>query len=172
MTVTLQLAETIVDAVEVKLTTGLAARVAAINTEFADSITLTAPAEFRVGSWGSIAPVQPAVLITEMGTGAEQKFGEEGAHSFIYKTELMVAVFELDPDQGRLARKLWRQARAIVECLWDDPPAEMLGTTAPFPAFKIHPVRTTPGPVFEPNAESQWTSVYGIVFQCDQHNGS
>lgn len=171
MTVTLHLAETIVDAAQAKLEAGLADRVSAINAELTD-ITLATPTLFRVGSWGALAPAEPAVVITEMGTGAEQKFGEEGQHGFIYKTEIMVGVFELDTDQERLARKLWRQARAVTECLWDDSPAEMLGTAAPFAAFKIHPVRTVPGPVFNPNEESQWSGVYGVVFQCDQHNGT
>lgn len=172
MTVTLQLAETIVDAARAKLEAGLPARISVINAAAADGIVLAVPGEYHIGSWAAIAPTQPAILLTEMGTGAEQKFGEEGQHGFIYKTELMVGVYDLATDQETLARKLWRQARAVIEVLWDDPPAEMLGTTPPFAAFKIHPVQTVPGPVFNPNEETQWTGVYGVVFQCDQHNGT
>lgn len=171
MPVTLRLAEAIADAILGKLETGLATRVATINSADSEGITIAAPSIFFVGSWGPVAPAAPAILVTELGTGAE-KFGEEGPHSFIYKTEILVGVFDLDIDPQQLARKLWRQARAVIEVLWDDPPAEMAGSTQPFPVSRLHPTRTVPGPVFNPSdSESRWSGVYGVVFDCWQFNG-
>lgn len=169
MTVTLRLAETIADAIIAKLQAGLATRVAAINAADTQGVTISTPTRFYLGGPDDgIAPPDPAIVVTILPGG---QYGEEGPHSFIYTAELLVGVYDLDTSRQQLVRKLWRQARAVIETLWDDTPLEQLGSSAPFAAFKIHPVRDVPGPVFEPNADSQWSGLYGVVFRCDQHDG-
>lgn len=162
MTVTLALSEAIMDAAITKLRAGLAARVAVINAADTAGVTITTPASFYLGGAGPLAPQEPAVIVTEL---PSQDYSEEGQHSFIFTTDLFVAVYDMDTDRQVLARKLLRQARAVVEVLWDDDPKEALTGSA----MHLRPVRHAPGPVFEPTDDrTLWSALYGVVFRAVQ----
>lgn len=166
MTVTLKLGETIIDAVIDKLEAGLAARVAAINAADTAGVTVTAPTLFYIGGAGPLAPQEPAVIVTEI---PSQDYSEEGQHSFMFTTDLLVSVYDLDTDRQTLARKLLRQARAVTETIWDDTPRESLTGSA----MHIRPVRHAPGPVFEPSDDrTLWSALYGVVFRAIQLEGA
>lgn len=161
---TLKLTETICDAIIAKLQAGLAARCTAINTEKADGITIAAPAtdDYYPGGPGILTPVRTVIAVTETGS---PEYGGEGAHSFIFQTDLGVFILDVDTNRTALARKLWRQARAVTEVLWDDAPQEALANSA----FHLHPARHLPGPVYDVNNDQTlWSGWYGVVFRCKQ----
>lgn len=165
MPTSLKLGEAIVDAVVTKLKAGYAARVTTINTEFSD-FAITAPGTGDYyKAWLEAIPKTPAIVVAE---GASE-FGEEGPHSFITQTIVGVYVLEQDPDLERLGKRLQRQARALLEVLWDDAPQERLDLA---PVIRIFPTGTTPGPVFEPQADQTWRSVYLVTFRVTVLEGS
>lgn len=172
---TLALSEQIIDGMIAKLQAGLGTRVATINAADTQGVTIAAPALFYVGGPDDgTAPTQPAIVLTEIAAGGDETYGEEGPHSFIYQTDILVGVFDLSTSRQELARKLLRQARAVIEVIWDDEPKESVfvaGSATVKAADRAFPVRHVPGPVFEPNAESQWSGLYGVVFRCLQLNG-
>lgn len=171
MAVSLPLTEQIIDGVIAKLQAGLAARVATINAADTAGVTIAAPDRFYVGGFDDgIAPPSPAIVVMD----APSEYAEEGPHSFILRAEIMVGVYDLDTGRQQLARKLLRQARAVIETIWDDAPQESLfvaGSSTVKAAHRIFPVRNVPGPVFDPNTESQWSGLYGVVFRADQLAG-
>jgi hypothetical protein len=160
---TLQLSEAIIDAMITKLSAGLAARVTAINAADTAGVTIHAPTRFLIGGPDDgIPPPEPAIVFVEI--GASQEYTEEGPHAFMYQADIAVFSFELDTSRAQLARKLLRQSRAVIEVLWDDAPKESLTGAA----NRCFPVRHIPGPTFDPNANSQWSGLFGVVFRCLQ----
>lgn len=164
----LQLSERVIDAAIAKLRGGMAARVAAINAEFNDAVTITPPLEQDFYPFG-VAPLprSPAVVVTDGGSPEGPGFTEEGPHSFEYTAMLLVVVYDEDSDRERLGRKLLRQTRAAIETLWDDAPAERLEIVVngvlnqPY----IRPDRELPGRVFQPDDESSfWRATRVAVF--------
>jgi hypothetical protein len=171
MTVSLKLTERIVNDVITKLKAGYATRVATINAEFADSATIAAPASGSYFASGlQHIPDAPAICVVE----GRQDFtrDQEGPHGLVSNTEFLVYILDQDPDRQVLGRKLMRHARAVIEVLWDDAPKESLwdgnGGATMNSAFYIHPLRTIPGRVFDPNADDQWRGFYIVVFTARQ----
>lgn len=159
MTVTLKLSEVVIDLMIAKLQAGLASRVATINTEKADGITITAPADSQIFlGFPDVEPSEPSIFLLEL-PGAD--YTEEGPHGFQFTTDIAVVVYDLESDRQRLGRKLLRQARAATEVLWDDSPAEKLDATA----FHLKVIRHDPGQIFPQQFQSHWTGVYGVVFR-------
>jgi len=163
----LQLGEAALDGVIAKLRSGLPARVAAINSESPDDITITPPSESDIYFGGVTAiPRAPAFIVFQLPTDGEHE--GEGSHSFIWLADIGVAVVEEDFDRQRLARKLLRQVRAVAEVIWDDAPKERLQDGA----FHIQFVRDDPGPVQEPAAEeSFWRAMHIAIFRVRSYEG-
>lgn len=162
----LKLDEGVIDAAIAKLKLGMEARVAAINTEIADDVTITPPSadDYHAFGFGGLSRA-PAIVVTPRPTEGEAE--AEGPHSFIYVCEFRVVIFDQDTDRQRLGRKLLRLGRAATACLWDDDPKEALDGV-----FHIKFIRTDPGPVFEPDDDSSfWRSMYGVDFRAWQLEG-
>jgi hypothetical protein len=151
------LTEDVLDAAVVKLKAGLTARIAAINNDKLDGITLGTPLEqdFYLGGAANVPSGRtPAYIITDGGTGESGGFSEEGAHELRYNFQLVVFMLDEDLDRQRLARRLLRLERAVIETLWDDVPEEQLvcaNGTHPH----LWPARLQPGPVFNPETNGE-----------------
>lgn len=159
--------EVIVDAIAAKLKAEMPARVAAINTEKNDGITIHAPTDDRyfVAAKRVIAPGSPAVLVMDgpMGLGQGESF-----HELMTTTNIGVYVRDEDSDEEHLARKLQRLSRAVTESLWDGDPKEQLYTGATQVAWRIVPKQTVPGQAFEPQGASPGTNLaayYLTIFE-------
>jgi hypothetical protein len=150
----------VIDAIA-KLKAGLPQRLAAINMEKADEIVLLAPEEYAYYE-GRLAepPGLPAVWVMEGAT----RFRQEGAHGLLTRTELIVFIGDSDETGPRLARRLYRMARGVIETLYDDEPRERLANS-----YNLTPLHTRPGTVYEPEARhDRWHGFYRIVFAVDQ----
>lgn len=168
----LSLTEPVLDAVIAKLKLALPSRIAAINAETTDTVVLGVPQEpdFYVGGAANIPGGRtPAFIITDGGAAESGSFSQEGPHSLVYTLSVIVFMLDEDSERQRLARKLLRLERAVIEALWDDPPSERVvisETDQPY----ITPVRVQPGPVFNPETEGepyrQWRAV---VFEVLKH---
>lgn len=161
----LKLAEPILDAVVAKLQAGVGARIAAINALDTRGIIVKTPenGDYYVGGAGGGIPRAPAIIVTDSPSDGEAE--AEGPHSFIWQGEISVFVVDEDTDRQVLGRKLMRLARAAAETLWDDNPKEALAGSAYHLAF----VREEPGPVAQPEDETQyWRSWRYVTFRCWQ----
>lgn len=157
----LKLGETIIDAFIAKLEEHMPARIAAINEAHPET-EIRPPVGYYRGRKKEL-PETPAVFVME-GRGA---FIDMGAHSMTFQPEILVYVVESDSDMEGLALRLQRQARAVIESLWDSDPAEQ----AVFEGGRvshIRPLRTQPGSVFEPESPTSWRGSYTIVFRAKQ----
>jgi hypothetical protein len=165
---TLRLDEVIVDAVVAKLQAFWQPRIDAISVEKADGIVCVAPDRgFYFTGRMTQLPGAPAVFILA-GTGT---FREEGAHSMKSTYEIHVHIVEQGQTGPELARRLMRQARAVIEVLYDEQPQESLyvaGSDTVKSAFRIFPLRTIPGSVFQPSGPDGWRGTYVIVFRAEQ----
>lgn len=163
------LTEPVLDAAIAKLKAGMAARIGAINAATGDDdVQVGTPLEqdYYLGGVAAIPGGRcPAIIVTDGGSGENGGFQEEGAHSLTYLLELVVFILDEDSDRGRLARKLLRLERAVIEVLWDDDPREFLvisDTDRPY----ITPQRIQPGPVFDPEREGQpYRQWRAVVFE-------
>ena len=163
----LKLDEGVIDAAIAKLKAGMEGRVAAINTEIVDDVTITTPSPDDYHAFGfGILSRAPAIVVTPRPTEGEAE--AEGPHSFIYVCEFRVVIYDQDTDRQRLGRKLLRLSRAAVAVLWDDDPKEAL----PGSAHHIKFIRTDPGPVFEPDDDNSfWRSMFAAEFRAWQLEG-
>lgn len=154
------LGEVICDDIVAKLRAGLAARLQAINLEKNDGIVMAAPgdADYYVGRTPDF-PNAPAVFVME----GPARYEREGAHGLLSNYEILVYLFESDQTGPNLARRLQRLSRAVIECLYDDPPKERLNH-----AYSIMPTRSMPGTVFEPDAEHNWRAFTTLAFLAQQ----
>jgi hypothetical protein len=167
----LSLSEPVLDAIIFKLKNGVAARIAAINAETTDNVTLGVPLDddFYLGGAANIPGGRtPAFIITDGGSAESGGFTEEGPHSLVLTLSVIVFMLDEDSDRQRLARRLLRLERAVIETLWDDPPLERViinDSDQPY----ISPVRVQPGPVFNPEVEGepyrQWRAVVFTVLK-------
>lgn len=162
------LGEVVVDAVIGKLQNGWADRAGAINTAYNDMVQITAPGvgDYFEGRMSQVA-VTPAVFVI----AGPAKFNEQGAHSMTVEYEINVHIVEEAQTGPLLARRLLRQARAVIECLYDDPPQEaayIRGQTTVIGPYRIFPKRVVPGVVFQPSGDDTWRGTYLIVFTCQQ----
>lgn len=161
MAVAMKLGEPLVEAMVEKLKLGMPARISQINAELTDMV-MAAPAD---GSYftGRVLdfPLTPAVFVME----GPARFAPEGAHGLRTEFDILVYVGESDQNGQLLARRLQRQVRAVIETLWDDEPREALAGSA----YNLHPIRTTPGTVFEPSStDTSWRAFYVVVFRAEQ----
>lgn len=164
---TLGLGEPVIDAIIAKLQAGYAARVATINAADTLGITLTVPgtADYYVGGSTTI-PRAPAIIVAQAPTDGEHE--AEGAHSFVWVADFLVAVIDEDYDRQKLARRLMRHARAVAEVLWDDAPREALTNAAHHLQF----VRDDPGPVQDPaDSDSKWRQMHLLMFRASRTEG-
>lgn len=164
---TLNLGEPVLDAVIAKLAAGLEARVAAINAKTSDDWTIT-PVQPHAIYFGGVdaIPQAPALIVFQLPSDGEHE--AEGPHSFVWLSDVGVAVVEEDYDRQRLARKLMRQIKAVVEVLWDDEPREALADGA----FHLQFIRDDPGPVQTPEHEGMsWRAMHVAVFRVRSHEG-
>lgn len=160
--------ETAVRAVVAKLQGGMPARVAAINAAYNDGITISAPhnEQYFIGRMKQL-PAWPAVFVMAGPT----TFREQGAHSMLTNIEIHVWVCERDQTGPKIAARLMRQARAIIEVIYDDAPQEktyVAGSNSVEAAYRIFPTRSVPGAVFQPSGEDAWVGSYMIVFKAEQ----
>lgn len=172
----LKLGEEIIDAMVAKLKDGLDARCAQINLEKSDGIEIHGPLLEGGGardgtnyytSGVSAIPQAPAIIVAE-GPMERDEEQTEGPHSFVGRWEIGVFCLEEDADREILGKKLQRKARAVVETLWDDPPAQRLDNSA----YYLMPLRTQPGNVFDPDDQRQtYRSFYVVLFEAKQLEG-
>lgn len=145
--------ELIVRSVIAKLQENMPARAAAINAEFDDEVTISAPtaARYFTAAKRQIPPSGSAILVMDGRMTLDAR--GEGPHSLLTNTLVGVYVLDEHQDEETLASKLWRQSRAVVESLWDAPPQEQLfsyqgdGSQV---AYQVIPMSTVPGRAFEP----------------------
>lgn len=164
----------VVDSAVAKLQAGWQLRANQINLDYGDLITIAAPANelFYTGRVQQL-PACPACFVMEGPTS----FKEEGAHNLMSEMDLLVYIFDEDFDGPRLAKRLQRQTRAVIETIYDDEPREKLSSVGPFIAdatqsvYRIRPFRTIPGTVFQPDAGDQWRAFYIVVFRACQYEG-
>ena len=163
----LKLREPLIDAVIAKLKAGYSTRVTTINAADTLGIAIAAPsdADYYYGRARDI-PRVPALVVCGM-PGSD--FNEEGAHSFLFSTLIAVIAIDEDSDVSRLARKLDRHERAILETVWDDDPKEALTGSA----YRIFPQEDTLSPVHEPrdSGSAPYRSWVGVVFSATQTEG-
>ena len=163
----LRLAEVIVEAVKAKLQQNMPNRVSEINQDqslpqLAPELQIPDNSSYYTSGLAAI-PITPALIVAE----GPARFTDEGPHSFITQTNIMVWILEADPDRQKLGKRLQRQARAVIESVWDDSPQEtLLGS-----AFRIFPLRTVPGRVFEPEQDDTWRGFYAVEFIAQQTEG-
>lgn len=165
---TLRLDEVVVTSVVAKLKAGWAARINAINLEKNDGVVCSAPDQglFLIGRVSQLANY-PAVFVMAGPT----TYREEGAHSMLSKIEFYVWIVERDQTGPRIATRLMRQARAAIEVLYDDAPQEkayVAGSSTIIGPYRIFPVRSAPGAVFQPSGQETWVGSYMIVFTAEQ----
>ena len=162
--------EPLVDAIIQKLKSGLAERIALINAEAADNIVVTTPqdVDYYTAPIDEL-PVAPAIIVY----AGPATYAEEGSHSFITSYDICAYILEEDSDRQILGRRLQRQARAIIEALWDDEPREAISNPdSDIPlAYRIRPRTTAPGRVFEESATDSWRGFYLVIFQASMFEG-
>jgi len=164
---TLRLEEVAVQAIIAKLKAGWAARINAINVEKNDGVICSAPDQglYFMGRMTQV-PDWPAVFVLAGPT----TYREQGAHSITTAMEIHVWIVETDQTGPRLAQRLLRQARAMIECLYDDAPQEaayVAGSQVVGP-FRIFPMRSAPGAVFQPSGEETWRGSFMVAFKVEQ----
>lgn len=172
----LKLAEPLVEAVKTKLQKEMPARIAAIN-EDTTIPPLTPPlgtaddTGYYTSGLTVDPPRQPFYVIAE----GPMELGDtgEGAHSLVTATEIRVFIQEADPNREQLGKRLTRQARAVLESVWDSDPKEALAKADGSPlAYRIVPLRTEPGPVYDPDKPgSLFRAWYLVTFLAEQIEG-
>lgn len=173
MTVSLNLSDTLVDAVVAKLTAEMPARVATIRSESAaaseDASWLISPPAQIVPDGINEVAVTPTLVVME---GRTSKIEWSSIHEFIPWTQIHVVIFEEAIDRGVLARKLRRQARAVIESIWDSAPQQQLDSPAA-PGTRIKMVSFDPGPAGRATQGNLgWRGTYVVTFLAQQLEGS
>lgn len=163
------LGETIVDALIAKLQAGWGTRAGLISAEYDDDLTIEAPdlSSYHVGRQTEIALI-PACFVL----AGPASFVQEGPHGLISVHQINIHVVEQEQTGPRLARKLLRQTRALIECLYDDEPKEqafVANSETVISAYDLTPLRTIPGAVFQPDARFEsWRGSLQTVFTAKQ----
>lgn len=167
------LTEDVLDAAVLKLKAGLTARIATINNDKVDGIEVGTPRDddFYLGGAANVPSGRtPAYIVTDGGTGEQGGFSEEGAHELRYNFMAVVFMLDEDVDRQRLARRLLRLERAVIETIWDDDPSEMLQLPSGA-VVHIWPSRIQPGPVFNPEDEGQpFRQWRAVVFEAQTYS--
>lgn len=165
----LRLEEVAIDAIIAKLQAGWGDRIGQINAEKNDGIVCLGPdaSSFYPGKMREV-PIWPACFVLP----APTKFNEQGAHSMTTKQQINVWVCENGESGPILARKLLRQVRAVIECLYDDAPQEaafVAGSSTKIGPYRLFPKETRPGAVFQqPQGDQPWKGSTMVVFTAEQ----
>ncbi len=177
MPVSLKLAEPLVEGVKAKLIANMAARVSAINGDTqipALRQPLKAPKDdsYYTSGLSIMPPEQPSIVVAE-GPMSINPDELSGPHELATTTEIRVFILEADPDRQQLGKRLTRQARAVIESVWDADPAERInGLDGGTLSWRIVPFRTEPGPVYDPDQEvSFFRAWYLVSFLAEQIEG-
>lgn len=138
-----------------------------INTEKGDDIYIAAPdvGAYYEGRMNEL-PATPACFVL----AGQGSYREQGNHSLLTSYDIYVHIVDSDVNGPRLARRLMRQARAVLEVLYDDTPMEQTyvqGAVGSVAAYRIFPKSSIPGAVFEPSGEG-WRGTYVFVFRAEQ----
>lgn len=157
----MKLGEVITGDVVAKLRAGMPQWLATIQMEKGNDLAIVAPDDVSGYFEGRLVdfPNTPAIFVMEGPT----KFRQEGSHGLMSVTEVLVYIYEAGVTGPELAKRLKRQARAVIECLFNDPPVERLAN-----AHQIKPLRTIPGPAFQPESQHDWRGWYVVVFEVNQ----
>jgi hypothetical protein len=107
--------EQTLDAVVTKLNAGIAAKITAINAEFADDYELDNPAQVTTHTVPELVDF-PHVMVLPDDSEPELDQGIR----MIVNHQVRVVSWVMDADQTALARKLLRYQRAVKEVLLDD----------------------------------------------------
>jgi hypothetical protein len=165
----LKLEEVAIDAIIAKLQAGWGDRIGQINAEKNDGIVCNPPdpSSFYPGKMQQVH-AWPACFVLP----APTKFNEQGAHSMTTKQQINVWVCDHGESGPILARRLLRQVRAVIECLYDDAPQEaayVAGSTSRIAVYRLFPKETRPGAVFQqPQGEQPWVGSTMVVFTAEQ----
>jgi hypothetical protein len=162
--------EVIVDAVIAKLQAGWQARCDHINAQYADDLFITPPpgdGDYFKGRARDIFSIPSCFVLAGPAT-----FQKQGPHALSSVYQINIFVVEQESTGPRVASKLLRQVRAVLECLYDDAPMEaayIAGQSSVIGPYEIFPLRTIPGPVFRPEDQvDAWRGTTQIVFSCKQ----
>jgi hypothetical protein len=165
----LKLSEPLIEAAKAKLQANMPGRVATIN---ADSSlpdiqpALTAPAAYYTAPLSPMPPAMPAIVVMDGALAIEPL--SEGPHSFITNTQIGVFIVEEHQDRQVLGKRLQRLSRAVIESLYDGDPKERLAISDGTEAFRLMPLRTEPGPVFDADRPDTYRSFYLVIFMVTQ----
>lgn len=123
---TLTLAEGLIDALNTYITANITAKLAALDTEYTDSIVLAVPVATYVGikSLKSI-PQYPAMFIFS----PSQRIQARNVGEVRVFPEVVVGIVEQDADSETLQRRLYRYGRALVELVQAADPAGWIIST-------------------------------------------
>jgi hypothetical protein len=170
----MKLGENVTEGVKAKLQAGWQTRADRINSQWGDDIVIAAPAtDHFFGGRVQELPGCPACFVME----GQTTFQGEGSSSLISSPEVLVYIADEDFNGPRLAKRLQRQVRAVIECVYADAPVKQVVSVGPFAGeaqnsiFQVFPVRTVPGTVFQPSAEESWRGIYTVVFRAQQDEG-
>lgn len=162
--------EVIVDALIAKLQAGWQGRCTTINLQYGDDLPIYPPpgaGDYYKGRAREIMSLPSCFVLA-----GPAQFREQGSHSMVSVYQINIHVVEQESNGSRLASKLLRQSRAVIECLYDDAPQEaayIAGQSAILGPYRVFPLRTIPGPVFRPDDMiDAWRGTTQIVFQAEQ----
>lgn len=120
----LTLAEGLVDSLNTYITANIAAKLAALDAEYTDTIVLTAPVATYVGIKSLMSvPQCPALYIIAPTSRFQARSTSGGA----IKPTVFMGIVEQDMDPEVLQRKLYRYGRALVELTLAATPASVAG---------------------------------------------
>jgi hypothetical protein len=167
VTLNLNWSETLVDALVAKLQAEMPARVQTINDAVTDGVTINPPAVVVADGLNEISQT-PALIVLE---GRTPRFEWEGGHGFISWTQLHVTIIEEAVARQVIARKLRRQARAVIESVWDSAPVQQLGAPAA-DGTRIKMLSADPGPANRwSSTGTGWRGFYVVTFLAQQIEG-
>lgn len=105
--------EAVMEAVQDTLSTYMAAKVAALNTEYGDGITLTTIATYEWYEKNFAAQEYPAIVLDDVRSDPTERY--VGAMNETHK--LIIFIADTDGNAKTLKKKLYRYARAVKEIL-------------------------------------------------------
>lgn len=122
-----------INAVSTFIQTNIAAKLAALDTEYADSITLAEPLGYFVGE-GSLESIAgwPAVFVLGDATTADMLPGRtelDGVHA------MRIGIMVIDQNAETLRRRIYRYIRAFIELIRDAKAAGSLAGFQPIDTF-------------------------------------
>lgn len=161
--------EVIVDALIAKLRAGWTTRAGQISAQYSDDLAIVAPADgdYFKGRSRDIFGIPSCFVLAGPAT-----FKKDGPHGLVSVYQINIFIVEQESTGPRVASKLLRQSRAVIECLYDDDPQEaayIADQSVLMGPYRVMPQRTIPGPVFRPDdVADTWRGTTQIVFSAEQ----